>query len=113
MVEVKIIDSLEKEIRKKFKKESIIIFKYLMSLKENPTKGKRLGFFSGTLVKELKYRNFRFYFLLEGKEIKFISKEELKNYLIKFVRMSNKKYQQNTIDEIKNILTKIGSHGFE
>ena len=113
MVQVKIIESLEKEIRKKFRKESITIFKHLKSLEKNPTKGKRLGIFSGTLVKELKYKNFRFYFLIEGKEIKFISQEELKDFLIKFVRMSNKKHQQKTINEIKQILIKLGPHGFE
>ncbi len=112
MARVKIIDSLEKEIRKKFKKESIIIFKHLKSLEEIPTKGKRIGIFAGTIVKELKYKNFRFYFLIEGKEIKFLSRDELKNYLIKFVRMSDKKSQQKTINEIKNILIKIGAGGF-
>ena len=112
MVRVKIIDSLEKEIRKKFKKESITIFKHLKSLEKSPTKGKRLGIFAGTLVKELKYEKFRFYFLVEGKDLRFLSKKELKNYLIKFIRMSNKKSQQKTINEIKEILTKIGSKGF-
>lgn len=112
MVRVKIIDSLEKEIRKKFKKESITIFKHLKSLEKSPTKGKRLGTFAGTLVKELKYEKFRFYFLVEGKDLKFLSKKELENYLIKFVRMSDKKSQQKTINEIRKILTKIGFSGF-
>lgn len=112
MVRVKIIDSLEKQVRKKFKKESITIFKHLKSLEKTPTKGKRLGIFSGTIVKELKYRNFRFYFLMEGKELKFLSKKELENYLIKFVRMSDKNHQQQIINEIKQILIKIGVEGF-
>ena len=37
----------------------------------------------------------------------------LKDLLIRFVRMSDKKHQQKTIDEIKKILIKIGQNEFE
>ena len=112
MVQVKIINSLEKEINRKFKKESIIILKHLKSLEQNPLKGKRLGMFAGVIVKELKYKNFRFYFLIEGQEMKFLSKKNLESFLIEFVRMSDKKSQQKIIEEIKEILIKIGKKGF-
>ena len=39
--------------------------------------------------------------------------EELKDLMIKFVRMSDKKTQQKVIDEIKEILRKFGEQGFE
>ncbi len=112
MAKVEIIDSLAKEIQKKFKGESHEIIKLLRSLEENPNKGKILGSVSGFLVKELKYNGFRFYFIVEGDKLKFYSKEEIVDLLIRFVRMSNKKSQQKTINEIREILLKIGIEGF-
>ena len=56
------------------------------------------------VTKELKYKSFRFYFITDGFKIKMLGKEELSNLLIKFVRMSNKKEQQKTINEIKAVL---------
>ena len=38
--------------------------------------------------------------------------EDLTDLLIKFVRMSNKKEQQKTIDEIKQVLKRLGEGGF-
>ena len=63
-------------------------------------------------LKELKYKSFRFYFIVDGKKLKVFSKEELTDLLIKFVRMSDKKSQQKVIDEIRKILIKIGPEGF-
>jgi hypothetical protein len=104
--------NLEKTIDKKFKKQSIEIFELLYSLEENPHKGKIVGNVGGIIIKELKYKNFRFYFITEGNKLKIFSEEELKDLLIKFVRMSDKKDQQKTINEIKIILIKLGDEGF-
>tara|TARA_Y100000034_G_C6845067_1_gene382727 strand:+ start:960 stop:1298 length:339 start_codon:yes stop_codon:yes gene_type:complete len=104
--------NLEKTIDKKFKKQSIKIFELLYSLEENPHKGKIVGNVGGIIIKELKYKNFRFYFIVDGNKLKIFSKEELKDLLIKFVRMSDKKDQQKTINEIKIILIKLGDEGF-
>ena len=112
MARVEIIDSLEKEIQKKFKGESNKIVKLLRTLEENPHKGKFVGRVSEILIKELKYKSFRFYFLVDGHKLMIYSKEELANLLIKIVRMSDKKSQQETINEIKNILLKISAGGF-
>lgn len=112
MARIEIIDSLSEEIQKKFKGESLKIVKLLRSLEENPHKGKPLGNVSGFLIKELKYKSFRFYFIVEGDKLKFYSEEELVDLLIKFVRMSDKKAQQKVIDEIREIILKIGPHGF-
>ncbi|MEK6824068.1 MAG: hypothetical protein AABY06_03465 [Nanoarchaeota archaeon] len=112
MARVEIIDSLAKEIQKKFKGESNKIVKLLRTLEENPHKGKFVGRVSEILIKELKYKSFRFYFLVDGHKLMIYSKEELANLLIKIVRMSDKKSQQETINEIKNILLKISAGGF-
>jgi hypothetical protein len=113
MAKVQIVDSLAKEIQKKFKGESHKIISLLRTLEEKPTKGKRLGIIDGMFIKELKYKNFRFYFIVDGQKLNFLSKEELVDLLMRFVRMSDKKTQQKTINEIKEILIKIGPHGFE
>ena len=61
-MKVKIIKSLLEQIQKKFKGESHKIIDLLESLEENPHKGKLLGSVGGLLIKELKYKGFRFYF---------------------------------------------------
>ena len=113
MAKVIITKKLEEEINKKFKGESVKIFNLMNSLKESPQKGKIVGQIGGIVVKEIKYGPFRFYFITDGFKIKLLRKEELENLLIKFVRMSDKKSQQKTIDEIRQILLKIGPAGFE
>ena len=112
MAKVEIIGSLTKEIQKKFKGESNEIISLLRTLEQNPHKGKFLGQVGGIVIKELKYKSFRFYFIVDGHKLKIYSKEELANLLIKIVRMSDKKSQQETINEIKNVLLKIGAGGF-
>jgi hypothetical protein len=113
MAKIEIIDSLKDEIFKKFGGESITVLKLLKSLEKNPKKGKPLGQFAGFAVKELKYKNFRFYFIADGYKLNVLSEEELVDLLMRFVRMSDKKSQQKTIDEIRQILLKIGPAGFE
>lgn len=113
MAKIIIVKSLEHEILKKFKEESEEIFDLIYALKDNPSKGKELGQVSGIVIKELRYKSFRFYFITEGYRLKFMSKEELNELLIRFVRMSNKNTQQKTIDEIKKVLRTIGDTGFQ
>ena len=112
MAKVIITKKLEDEINKKFKGESVKIFELLFSLKENPNKGKKIGQVGGILIKELRYEPFRFYFITDGYKLKLLGKEEIEDLLIKFVRMSDKKAQQNIIDEIKMVLRKLGEEGF-
>ncbi len=112
MAEVIITNSLKKEIYKKFKEESKKIFKLINSLKTDPKKGKELGQVQGLLIKEIRYENFRFYFLVQGHLLKVLGIDDLKELIIKFVRMSNKKEQQKTIEEIKHILRSLGEKGF-
>lgn len=112
MAKVEIIEKLKEEIFKKFKSESVEVFKLMRSLEENPKKGKPVGQVAGIVIKELKYKSFRFYFVTDGFKIRFLQISELNNFLIKFVRMSDKKTQQKTINEIKEILRKFGDKGF-
>ncbi len=112
MAKIIITKDLEKEINKKFKQESIIIFKLLYSLKENPKKGKQLATIGNISLKELRYKSFRFYFITNAYKIKFLSTEHLTDLLIKFIRMSDKKSQQKTIEEIKNVLRNLSDEDF-
>jgi len=113
MVKIEIVESLYIEIEKKFKGEGHKILDLMHTLEENPKKGKTLGTVGGIVIKELKYKSFRFYFLVDGFKLKFFSEEELTDVLLRFVRMSDKKHQEQTIKEIKEILIKIGPKGFE
>lgn len=113
MAKVSIAESLKDEILKKFKEESKIIFRQMYSLENNPHKGKSLGHVGGIVIKELKHKNFRFYFITDGYKLKIMDKSKLVNLLIRFVRMSDKKSQQETINEIKKILINFGSEVFD
>ena len=112
MAKVIIDFSLEEEINKKFKSESVDIFELIYSLEDNPNKGKFLANVGGIVIKELRYKSFRFYFVTDGFKLKCLDKNYLVDLLIRFVRMSDKKDQQRTIEEIKDVLRKIGPEGF-
>jgi len=112
MAKVIITDRVEEEVNKIFKKESTKIFESMRELESNPHKGKPLGNVGGIFIKEIRYESYRFYFITDGFRLKILQKEELNDLIIKFVRMSDKKNQQKTIDEIKNILRKLGEEGF-
>jgi hypothetical protein len=113
MAKIEIVESLYIEIEKKFKGEGHKILDLMNTLQENPKKGKLLGTVGGIVIKELKYKSFRFYFLGDGFKLKFYSLEKLTDILLRFVRMSDKKQQEKTIEEIKDILLKIGPEGFK
>ena len=112
MAKVEIIHSLFEEIKKKFKEESHKIVDLMESLEANPTKGKTLGCVSGLVIKEVRYNNFRFYFITDSYKLKCLDAQSLTSLLIKFVRMSDKKDQQKIIEEIKQILRTLGGEGF-
>lgn len=112
MVIIQITEKLFDEIESKFKRDSTKIFNLFETLNDNPKKGKQVGVIGGVVVKELKYKTFRFYFITDGFKLKILQKEELTELLLQFVRMSNKKYQQQIIDEIKKILLDFGPDYF-
>jgi len=108
MAKVEIILSLFEEIQKKFKGEAHKIIDLIETLEANPHKGKLLGNIGGIVIKEIRYKSFRFYFITDGYKLKLFDEQSLVDILIKFVRMSDKKDQQQTIDEIKKILINFG-----
>ncbi len=112
MAKVMISETLKDEILKKFREESKKIFKQMHSLEKNPKKGKLLGNVGGIIIKEIRYKKFRFYFITDGYKLKILDINELKDLFIKFVRMSDKKSQQKVINEIRGILRKFGKEGF-
>lgn len=112
MAKVEIIEDLYEKIEKKFGREAGEIFDLLKSLEENPKKGKPLGNIGGMLLGEVRYKSVRFYFVTNGYKVRFYEVEKLQDLLIKFVRMSDKKSQQKVIEEIKNVLRKVGGDGF-
>ena len=110
MAKVIIINSLLKEIEKRFKQEAHKVIDFLETLETNPNKGKLLISISGILIKELKYKSFRFYFIVDGYLIKVVDEASLSKLIIKFVAMSDKKHQQETINEIKQFLRTFGKN---
>lgn len=111
MAKVEIVTSLFEEINKKFKHRCVEILEHLKSLEHSPQKGKLLGIVGGIVIKELKYEGFRFYFITDGFKLKCIGEEALVDLLFRFVRMSDKKTQQETINEIKHVLRTMGPAG--
>lgn len=112
MAFVEISEKLKFEVIRKFKGESEKVFKSLKSLENNPKKGKLLASVGGVLIKELKYRSFRFYFIADGSKLRFLDEDLLRSLVIRFVRMSDKKSQQKVIEEIKSVLRSLGEEGF-
>ncbi len=114
MPTVKIAKSLVKELVKKFPKEKAQrAITFMESLETQPHKGKLLGTVGAIAIKELKFEGFRFYVIFDGFTLQTFEEEKLVDLLFRFVRMSNKKEQQKTIEEIKHILRKIGPSGLQ
>ncbi|MBT4539783.1 hypothetical protein HOI26_02700 [Candidatus Woesearchaeota archaeon] len=114
MVKIEIVKSLAIAIKKKFSRvEANKIIDLLYTLENSPHKGKVLGTVGGIVIKELKYKKFRFYFLVDGHKLKITSEEDLIDLLLRFVRMSDKNTQRKVIEEIKVVLKIIGPKGFE
>ena len=113
MVKVEITEYLFKKIEKTFSKaEANTIIDLLEALEKNPYKGKSLTNVSEFVIKELKYKKYRFYFITDGFMLKFGTKEELTDLLIKFVEMSEKKDQEKAITQVKEAIRKIGFDEF-
>lgn len=109
MAKVIILPSLVKKIKRLFSNtEANSILDLLETLETNPAKGKILTQIAGVVIKELKYKKFRFYFLTDGHILKFGTEDELATLLIKFVKLSDKSNQQKIIDNIKESLTILG-----
>ncbi len=111
MVIVAITQDLNKELKKRLDKSTYYKVKDLfMSVKKDPYKGDVLHVLGNVILKELKYKTFRFYFLTSNNLVKFIATTNLENELIKFIRMSKKNDQQHVITDILDKLKKDKDH---
>lgn len=112
MARVEITESLFEEIEKTFRGQAKEVIDLMKSLEDSPAKGKEIGVVGRILIKELRYKNYRFFFITDGFKIKCLRKQDIEELVFKFVRMADKKNQQKVIDEIKYILKMIGTEGF-
>ena len=108
MVVVRIDDSLVKKLEKKFKPTDLKeIKKLFFSLQENPFQGDLLYTFGSFVLKEKKYKTFRFYFI-HSKTILIIKDvDKLKDEIIRFIEMSKKNDQKRVIDKLKGMLKEL------
>ena len=114
MPKVHITESLFKKIRKTFNTtEANKVINLIETLEKNPKKGRELSCIGNIIIKEIKYNSYRFYFITDGYKIKVLKIDELKDLIIKFIEMSSKNNQQKVINQIKNVLRKIGEGGFD
>jgi mRNA-degrading endonuclease RelE of RelBE toxin-antitoxin system len=105
MVMVRIDDSLIKKLEKKFNKKELKQLKeQFLSLQDNPFQGDLLYSFGGLVLKEKKFKSFRFYFIHSRKILIIKDLEELKDEIIRFIEMSKKNDQQKVIDKLKEML---------
>jgi len=108
MVIVRIDKSLVKKLEKRFnKKELKELKKVFLSLEENPYQGDLLYTFGNFVLKEKKYKTFRFYFLHSRKILIIKDIEKLKDEIIRFIEMSKKNDQQRVIDKLKAMMNKL------
>ncbi len=76
--------------------------------KTTPSEGDFVALVSNIVIREKRLKAFRFYFIVDEKRKHVITKNELKELLIKFVALSKKNNQQEVIDKLKEDLQKFG-----
>lgn len=76
--------------------------------KTTPSDGDFVALISNIAIREKRLKTFRFYFIVDETRKHIITKEELKEFLIKFVALSKKNDQQEVIDKLKQYLKKFG-----
>ena len=108
MVIVRIDDSLIKKLEKRFNKKDLReIKKLFLSLQDNPFQGNHLYTFGNFVLKEKKFKTFRFYFLHSKRIIIIKDIDKLKDEIIRFIEMSKKNDQQKVIDKLKKMMNKL------
>ena len=108
MIKVIIENSLVKKLEKKFNKKELKELKELfLSLQTNPFQGDFLYSFGNFVLKEKKYKSFRFYFLHSKKLLIIKDANQLQEEIIRFIEMSKKNNQQRIINKLKKMMKKI------
>ncbi len=75
-----------------------------------PSDGDFIAMVANIVIREKRQKTFRFYFVVGEKRKHVITKDELREFLIKFVALSKKNNQQEVIDKLKEDLK---TYGFE
>lgn len=70
-----------------------------------------MGHVANISIRELRYKSFRFYFILDGHRLCLFSGDQTEELLIRFVAASKKNDQQKVIAEIKQVLEALGLGG--
>ena len=108
MVTVRIDESLVKNLEKKFSKSELSnLKKQFLSLEQNPFQGDLIGVFGAIVLKEKKYKSFRFYFIHSKNILVVKDIDKLKNEIIRFIEYSKKNNQQRVIEKLKKILEQL------
>ncbi|MFC2134416.1 hypothetical protein ACFLTH_07340 [Bacteroidota bacterium] len=107
MIKIVILNSLRDKIYRTFKKDSLKVYKQIEELKTNPNKGRILGHVGSVSIREIRYKTFRIYYIIDVYDLKLFNQEKLRELLIKFIELSKKNNQQQTIDKIKEILKRV------
>lgn len=108
MVIVRIDETLVKKLEKSFnKKELKEIKKIFLSLQDNPYQGDLLYTFGNFVLKEKRYKTFRFYFIHSRKILIIKDIDSLKDEIIRFIEMSKKNDQQRIINKLKEMMNRI------
>jgi hypothetical protein len=76
--------------------------------KTTPSDGDFIALISNIVIREKRLNTFRFYFIVKDDKKHVITKEELKELIIKFVAVSKKNNQQEVINKLKEDLKKVG-----
>ena len=96
-----------KELKKyATKSEAKTIVKRLA--KTSPSEGDFVALVANIVIREKRLKTFRFYFIVADEKKHIIAKDELKDFLIKFVALSKKNNQQEVIDKLRNDLQHSG-----
>jgi hypothetical protein len=74
----------------------------------SPSDGDFVALVAHIVIREKRLKTFRFYFIVAEDKKHIITKEELKEFIIKFVALSKKNNQQQVIDKLKEDLQRFG-----
>jgi hypothetical protein len=73
-----------------------------------PGEGDFVALVANIAIREKRLKSFRFYFIIDNERQQVITKEELAQFLIKFVALSKKNNQQEVINKLKEELKAAG-----
>ena len=73
-----------------------------------PSDGDFVALIANIVIRERRLKTFRFYFITDDTRKHVVTKEELKEFLIKFVALSKKNNQQEVIDKLRSDLKQFG-----